>query len=184
MVAVAASRDRGPDASGGDHHAGRAGVAGRVPAVAPAARMVRGGAAPRRGRVDRGVRVRDPVQAVPIAADIVTTSTVYFGRPWGKPQGENVVHVSPPVGRRCVQCAEPIAPADRGAITCGLRVDQGHLVNVPAPVHMECAVRCAVGGIAPLLGMETPWQGTYRQEAQRVLFELNQLRRQHNLGPL
>jgi len=83
-----------------------------------------------------------------------------------------------------VQCAEPIGPGDRGAITSALRIHNGALVPVAMPVHMECAVRCAVGGLAHLVGIPGPWRGTYRQEALRIVAELNRVRHNHNLGPL
>lgn len=107
----------------------------------------------------------------------------YFGRPWGIEH--DAVQVRPPVGRPCVQCCEPIGDHDRGMITDTLRIQGGVLTTVAMPVHMECAVRCAVGGIAPLVGVAAgPWKGTYREEARQVLAELNRIRHNHHLGPL
>lgn len=107
----------------------------------------------------------------------------YFGRPWGV--DHDAIQVKPPVGHPCVQCGEPIGERDRGMITTALRIQGGSLTTVNVPVHMECAVRCAVGGVAPLVGIAAgPWKGTYREEARRVLSELNRIRHSHKLGPL
>jgi len=107
---------------------------------------------------------------------------VIFGRPW---LPDPVIHARTPVGQACAQCAEPIGPDDRGRYASALRFERGALVEVTAPVHMECDIRCAVGGAPHLFnGGTTPWRGTYRQEALRVVAALNEVRQRSQAEPL
>lgn len=107
---------------------------------------------------------------------------LYFGRPW-RADSRTAIQVAPPVGHPCAQCGERITTTDRGGFRPALRCDRGALVEVMAPVHMECEIRCAVGSLAHLHGGR-PWQGTYRQEAHRVVAMLNDIRRRSQWDPL
>jgi hypothetical protein len=113
------------------------------------------------------------------------TPLLYFGRQWDYRQFTNAVHINPPVGLHCAQCVEPIRPGDRGVIAASVHIRDGDLAVVRAPVHMECELRSVIGGAGHFFGGPVgPWRGTYRQEAHRIVAEINRIRQQRRMEPL
>ncbi len=66
----------------------------------------------------------------------------FFGPPWPSGICDENTRVDTPVGERCAFCSEPIAEDDQGSF-----VGTG---SGPAPMHRECSLRSAVGGIGHL----------------------------------
>lgn len=119
-----------------------------------------------------------------------------------------LVRVDPPVGRLCRWCTEPIAETDRGLIQSvyrrvaarsglwswlrGWRRRSGReWYPATEPIHAECAVREALGGIAHQRGQcrcfgqtESPYPGTPREEALEVVAFVNEQRARRHMGPL
>lgn len=98
----------------------------------------------------------------------------FFGEPWPSGVCEEGTQVEMPLGMSCVMCEEPIQPGDQGSFM-GTSVP-----SMPAatfgPVHRECSLRSALGGIGHLdhhsywcVKMHDPDGGrTYRQSALEV----------------
>lgn len=118
---------------------------------------------------------------------MTTTSVgpaIYFGRPWKACQ-TNGIQIGAPVGQLCAPCGEPIVVGDRGTFAPAVRFDRGALVEVIAPVHMECEIRAAVGSVTHLFNQAGgPWRGTYRQEAKRIMAALDEIRHRYQWEPL
>ena len=103
----------------------------------------------------------------------------WFGRRWDAPVVDPPATELPtPVGDACLWCEEPIEAGDCGLwMHCVVMVD-GESVGVVKPIHMECQVRQALGGIAHLEGrcscrgsLCDPDDGLPLREAARVAVE-------------
>lgn len=110
----------------------------------------------------------------------------HFGQRWDSGVSwEDAVQMPAPVGHVCAQCCEHIYPHDRGSWTPCVRLNPTGLTLATAPVHMECQIRSAVGSVAHMVGgAPGPFRGTYRQEAHRVLNEINRVRHCQGWRPL
>lgn len=91
-------------------------------------------------------------------------SNRYWGAPWPSGICDGGTQVATPIGIACALCAEPIAADDQGSFI-------GTMTG-PAPVHRECSLRSALGGIEHLTAgphvVGTCYEGstlTYRQSA-------------------
>lgn len=67
----------------------------------------------------------------------------YFGEAWPSGVCDDGEQAPTPVGELCFECQEPVREGDRGQF---LTVDGPR----PVPVHRECQLRVALGGIGHL----------------------------------
>jgi hypothetical protein len=75
---------------------------------------------------------------------------VFFGDAWPSGICDEGKQVPTPVGELCEMCAEPICEDDRGSFVGSLTGEEGTWVPRLAPVHRECSLRSALGGIGHL----------------------------------
>jgi hypothetical protein len=68
----------------------------------------------------------------------------YFGEPWPSGICDDGVRVAVPVGRSCALCQTDVVGSDRGSFV--------GIAEPPyfGPVHRECSLRSALGGIGHL----------------------------------
>lgn len=114
-----------------------------------------------------------------------------FGIRWDSPDAQLAVKVDTPVGELCIDCSEPIEPADRGLmwpvfdhIAHFTDVTTGNQKSTIAvrlrPVHLECSLRADLSHIFGQRGQHA----SLRAEALATLAAINADRASEGHGPL
>ena len=75
----------------------------------------------------------------------------YFGERWDAPAFDDAEQIPTPVDALCMECREPIAVGDRGAMMMAGKIVDGSPVGHEEPLHLECYLRMMLGSIDHLL---------------------------------
>lgn len=114
-----------------------------------------------------------------------------FGVRWDSPDAQLAVKVDTPVGVLCLDCFEPIEPADRGLMwpvfdhishftDLGTGAQRSTMETRLRPVHLECSLRIGLGHIYRQCGRHA----SLRAEALATLAAINADRVSEGNGPL
>lgn len=71
----------------------------------------------------------------------------FFGEAWPSGICDEGFQVETPVGEQCELCGEVVVPGDQGSFIGTMTGEEGNLMVRLAPVHRECSLRSALGGI-------------------------------------
>lgn len=114
----------------------------------------------------------------------------FFGTRWNSPDVELAIEVPIPVGELCLDCNEPIEPADRGLVVLvvdhftDLDVGTQRATATWRPIHLECSFRPNWSHVYQQCDCYATQPRSLRAEALATLEAINTDRASEGKGPL
>jgi hypothetical protein len=126
--------------------------------------------------------------------DVTDDVLQIFGVRWDSPDAQLAVKVDTPVGELCLDCFEPIEPADRGLMwpvfdhishftDLDSGVQRSTMETRLRPVHLECSLRTSLSHIYQQCRCHVQ-HASLRAEALATLAAINADRASEGNGPL